>query len=228
MYFYLLLGRELAQRLDQRESAASWIGLTRELSSGLAVSGKADYEAPVDGVPESKLSIYGSHLTVLTFSEREAAEAADALITKRIAELAKQDDHCWDVRRRLLEQVDRFPPSPSRTDSIRPHAAMFQVSWKVPQDLQPSFSEWYEGHLRWHSDTFAALDARRLVPVAEPSQPSSYPYDVTAMYWFEQPQEVIDMCVDLVERGKRGWPDVAQWSARTLSDRSPFILISGD
>jgi hypothetical protein len=185
-----------------------------------------DYEAPADGVPESKLSIYGNHLTVLTFAEREAAETADLLITKRIEQLATGNGHCWDVRGRLLEQVDRFPLFPSGIDSIASHAAMFQVSWKVPQDLLPSFSKWYEGHLRWHSDTFAALEARRLVPVAEPARHNSYPYDVTAMYWFKQPQEVIDMCVDLVERGKRGWPDVAQWSARTLSDRSPFILIS--
>lgn len=226
MYFYLLFGRGLAEWLDQTESAASWIALTRQLSNGLSVNEKVDYQAPADGVPESKLSIYGNYLTVLTFTEREAAEAADPLITKRISQLATGHGHCWDVRARLLEQVDRYPLLPPGTDSIALHAAMFQVSWKVPQDLLPNFSKWYEGHLRWHSDTFAAKDARRLVPVAEPARHSSYPYDVTAMYWFEQPQEVIDMSVDLVERGKRGWPNVAQWSARTLSDRSPFILIS--
>jgi hypothetical protein len=211
--------------LNPSDSDESWTGLAGQLSEGLAADQRVDYKAPAEGVPESKLSIFGSHLTVMTFGERRVAEAAELLISERLAHLASGNGLRWDVRARLLEQVDQYGSFQAGEGSLPSHEGMFQVSWKVPADLLPGFSAWYEEHLRWHRDTFAALDARRLVSVGVPTR-ISYPYDVTAMYWFEQPQEIVDMCLDLVERGKRGWPDVAQWSARTLSDRSPSIRIS--
>ncbi|GAA3704648.1 hypothetical protein GCM10023081_46160 [Arthrobacter ginkgonis] len=226
MYFYLLFGRRLDQRLNRPHADLSWTSLTERLAAGLAADQKIDYGTPAEGVPESKLSIFGSHVTVMTFSERRMAERAERLVCEHLAHSATGKGASWDVRGRLLKQVDRYGPSPSGNGAFPAHAAMFQVSWKVPEDLMPGFSAWYEEHLRWHSHTFGTLDARRLVGVDAPARLISYPYDMTAMYWFEQPQEVVDMCVDLVERGKRGWPDVAQWSARTLSDRSPFIRIS--
>jgi hypothetical protein len=225
MHFILLFGRPLERRLNSLDLDGSWTELARLLDDGLAADQRLDYKAPTEGVPESKLSIFGSHLTLLTFGARAAAEAAILLISERIAQMPLEDSLHWDVRTRLIEQVDRFASLQSGGGFLPAHAGMFQVSWKVPPDLLPSFSAWYEEHLRWHSHTFTALDARRLVSVGDPTL-LSYPYDVTAMYWFEQRQEIVDMCVDLVERGNRGWPDVAQWSARTLSDRSPFILIS--
>lgn len=225
MHFILLFGRLLEHKLDPLDSDQSWTGLAGRLSEGLAAGQRIDYQAPAEGVPESKLSIFGSHLSVMTFGERRVAEAAQLLISERLARLATVNGFRWDVRARLLEQVDQYGSFNSGDGSIPSHKGMFQVSWKVPPDLLLGFSAWYEEHLRWHSDTFAALDARRLVSVGDSTQ-ISYPYDVTAMYWFEQRQEIVDMCLDLIERSQRGWPDVAQWSARTLSDRSPFIRIS--
>jgi hypothetical protein len=230
MFIYWVMGRSLPGS-SEPSSRQSWEDFVHDLASNDGAEAVLSYGPMAEDVSLSRRSAFGDRAAVLTFSDEESARRASRSIFERLRINAADPRAQWSALGRLYAVTDSAHASSEHDLQAAPlsHSfveapGLYIVGWRPQEHARPALAEWYHEHLRWNSETYGAVDGIRCTAVDEPETPVTYPFDWLVLYWFSEPQAVSDMCTDLTQRYRQGWPDAARWAEVSFVDRSPFVV----
>lgn len=228
MFLYYLMARHLnPDRSSVFRSWQAWVESFTEGSGAVQTHVYRPWKA--DDVPTSQRSALGDHAALITFQTYTDASRANRIFADRLRLNAADPSSKWAILGRLYKEISSTaamatedPHVPARARMLPSDHHIYEISRLVPSELVVPLVDWHKEHLQWHRQTYGANEGSLLSAAEVPDSPLTYPYNVLAIYWYRDGDDVNDMCSDLFARYQRGWPELARWEHGTLRDQSPF------